>query len=227
MRDGQADARDDERKLFALAGLSVLFLCAFLWLGLLVRGGPTSIDLTVVDLFERHLSAAFRAVLDGLTTLGQPVLWDTGVLAVAVVLWVRRHWRASVELLVSVLTVETAATAAKILFDRTRPGGVGVSDFITQASYPSGHVVRTVVAVVLLATFMPTRRSRVIALTTAVALVLLMGAARIVSGEHWPTDVVGGYLLAASVLCAVGAVRRARDAALRRSSDGTARNGPR
>jgi undecaprenyl-diphosphatase len=102
------------------------------------------------------------------------------------------------------------------LFDRVRPDAVAVSDLITQASYPSGHVVRTVVALGLLAyIWTESPRARTLAFALVIAVSLVMGVARVASGEHWPTDVVGGFLfsgaiLAIAVASASGSFRRSQ-----------------
>ncbi|MBI4492764.1 MAG: phosphatase PAP2 family protein [Chloroflexi bacterium] len=74
-------------------------------------------------------------------------------------------------------------------------------------SYPSGHVVRTAfLAGLLVLVLLAGRRSwaaRVAALpavSAAGALVLVMGYTRVLTGQHTPTDVLGGYLLALALL---------------------------
>ena len=70
---------------------------------------------------------------------------------------------------------------------------------MTTASFPSGHVVRCTVALGLLLALVVWRspRGRLLGTAGVVVCLLLMGIARVASGEHWPTDVLGGYLLGA------------------------------
>ncbi len=79
-------------------------------------------------------------------------------------------------------------------------------------SYPSGHVVGTTVLFVLAFVFAPRlsqRREVVIAVRAiSVFMVAVIGVARIWSGAHWPTDVLGGYLLALVFLIPGLAVHR-------------------
>ena len=44
----------------------------------------------------------------------------------------------------------------------------------------------------------------------ALAVGLLMGPSRLVLGVHWPTDLLGGWLLGGAVVCAAAAVVLAR-----------------
>ena len=95
---------------------------------------------------------------------------------------------------------ELLTTAIKLAVDRPRPpAGVGIDAFVTAASYPSGHTVRAVLmGGLIVAAFIWTGRRRAVrlaALVVGVAFATLVGLARIASGEHWPTDVLGGLML--------------------------------
>ncbi|HEY2887278.1 MAG TPA: phosphatase PAP2 family protein, partial [Candidatus Limnocylindrales bacterium] len=107
-----------------------------------------------------------------------------------------------------VLVAEALATAIKLVVDRPRPPGIAVVDLVTQASFPSGHVTRVVVSGALVALALAGgRRATVAAAGSVVVLGVLMGIARIVAGEHWPTDVAGAWLLAGAVIGGAVAVR--------------------
>ncbi len=95
------------------------------------------------------------------------------------------------------LSAEVAAFALKALVGRSRPGQGPTDDLVATASFPSGHVVRVTVTLgVLLALIAWDHpRWRMPAVLVSVAFLLVVGAARVASGEHWPSDVVGGYLL--------------------------------
>jgi membrane-associated phospholipid phosphatase len=89
----------------------------------------------------------------------------------------------------------------KVLVARQRPASdlVHVLNPATGYSFPSGHAVfYTWVAVMVAAALAPhfTPRARPF-LWSAAALVILIGCtARVYEGVHWPTDVLGGFLLA-------------------------------
>jgi membrane-associated phospholipid phosphatase len=66
-------------------------------------------------------------------------------------------------------------------------------------SFPSGHVVRTVAFVAILAWIAASRsswnRRTALALASGLIAGLVIGIARIATGSSWPTDVLGGLLL--------------------------------
>jgi membrane-associated phospholipid phosphatase len=73
-------------------------------------------------------------------------------------------------------------------------------------SFPSGHMMRTVIAYGLLAFVIrrlsPSPLVRTLAVPVAVALIVLMAFDRLYLDVHWESDVVGGLLLGAIALLA-------------------------
>jgi undecaprenyl-diphosphatase len=64
-------------------------------------------------------------------------------------------------------------------------------------AYPSGHAGAALVAYSALVVFVwPNAMWRWITLALAVFVIALTGLGRVYLGVHWPTDVLGGYLLA-------------------------------
>jgi membrane-associated phospholipid phosphatase len=82
----------------------------------------------------------------------------------------------------------------------------------TDDSFPSGHAVQTVVfygLVALLAlAWPPTARRRWLVVGATATLVALVGYTRVYLGSHWPTDVLGGWLLGWAWLGVLGAMWR-------------------
>jgi len=103
----------------------------------------------------------------------------------------------------TVLVAWGAANLAKLAVERARPV---VQDAVTQApgySFPSGHATNaTAVAAAAVILLWPLlgRRGRSLAVAAAVVLVLVTGADRVLLGVHYPSDVVGGVLLAAALV---------------------------
>ena len=94
-------------------------------------------------------------------------------------------------------------TTAQVLQVTEHPGA---------SSYPSGHTIFIVTLTVVLMVclgyrFLP-RRARWLGWVAVALVVAANGIARMYTGAHWPTDVLGGILIAAAWLSFVGAVYR-------------------
>jgi undecaprenyl-diphosphatase len=187
---GESDSRRPPSALV----VSLALLAVVLVLGLIVRGGPLPIDTAVADGLAASFPPTATQVFNVLGEL--PVFGAVGLLGALICLLQGRRPMAAAFILG--LGVEVATTVVKVAIDRPRPpGGTDVEAFVTAATYPSGHVVRIVVIGGLLVAAFAARRGlgRRLPIATAVAVALLVGCARVASHEHWPTDVVGGWLL--------------------------------
>lgn len=191
-----------------LALVAVLCAIGLVLLALTVGHGPLPVDLSVREAL--HVGGPVPPVLDILNIVGGGLVWDAGVAVLVGALFLAHHRLDAAWLAGGVLVGETLATVVKLIVDRPRPPGIAVTDLVTQASFPSGHVTRTAVTLALVVLLVPGGRPiRILAAAGALVVVVLMGLARIVVGEHWPTDVVGGYLLAGFVV-ACATVARSR-----------------
>jgi len=89
----------------------------------------------------------------------------------------------------------------KAIVDRPRPPQslVHVGRTIPSSTFPAGHVLNATIFFGFLFYLVSAHMAPSWRRTTAQALLLFvifgMGLARIHSGEHWPSDVLGGYLL--------------------------------
>ncbi len=108
----------------------------------------------------------------------------------------RRHWWLWAAIMVGSSLVEHGF---KLLVGRPRPSGVSLG-------FPSGHSTAAAAFAVLLVYIVsrePLPRARRLAIQAlAIAAMALVGWARIVLHAHWPTDVLGGFLLGAGCAAA-------------------------
>jgi len=103
----------------------------------------------------------------------------------------------------AVLAAIGAHHAIKAMFPRKRPLSARLSGK-TEPSYPSGHAA-TMTALCATTAMLATRSPRSTpalrrtVVTTAVAAPALVGLARVYSGRHWASDVVGGWTLGLAI----------------------------
>jgi len=159
------------------------------------------IDLALTRGLQALSLGAAGAVLAALNALGFPPF--VGIVdgcVIAALFLLGRRWAAVVS------TFDASGSAAlnhlvKHWVNRPRPGAmlVHVDRHIHNPAYPAGHVLNFTAfagflcCLAYVAMAPSWRRSAVI--TTLLTLVVLMGVARVDSGEHWPSDVAGGYAL--------------------------------
>lgn len=124
------------------------------------------------------------------------VFFAVGLLG-AVVLLLHRRAYAGAALIASVFAAVPAVWALfHLLLYRPRP--VDGFVMITSNGFPSGHASNSAAAAlvcVLLVWPNVARWGRVIAVCLAAAFVLLIGVTRVTLLAHWPSDVVGAWLL--------------------------------
>jgi membrane-associated phospholipid phosphatase len=180
---------------------------AFVVLALLARRVPYfTLDLAISRAVQHAQLGPLRWVLDLLNASGFPPVVDIldGVVLLAIFIAGLR-WDAVVATF-SALGAAGANYGVKLLVPRDRPPDtlIHVAHHIHHSAFPAGHVSSITaflgfLSFVALARMAPSwRRTALIALM--VSAIALMGPARILAGEHWPSDVLGGYLLGATWL---------------------------
>lgn len=153
-------------------------------------------------------------VLDALTTFGNTVgatltaaiLISLALLAAAAL----RAWPQMAHLAI-LLVLRLAGTQLKPIFDSPRPTEdlVLVTGIHDGTGYPSGHAMTGATMALGLAVLawrhIPSRPLATAAVGLLVLVALVIGWARVYSGAHWPTDVLGGWLFGIAIV-AVGIV---------------------
>lgn len=125
-----------------------------------------------------------------------PTAFRIFALVVIVVSLARRNLQTALFLVISVELMGLVTEAAKWLSNRPRPLTTLVYGVST--SFPSGHALGVMVSVLsLLTVLLPlvSQRLRLAVIAVAVALVFLVGFARVVLNVHHPSDVVAGWAL--------------------------------
>ncbi len=172
------------------------------------RNGPLlTVDTAAANYLHEWVRnfGALVAALKVISFLGTPV-WFYLICTIAVVyLWRHRRVRLAVFLITTTLVGGIIDSIVKIVVDRDRPS---LEEPIVTAhgqSFPSGHSMTSVVAYgALLLIFMPviSKRLRLTAVWSVIALCLAIGFSRLALGVHFITDVLGGYALGLAWLTA-------------------------
>ena len=138
---------------------------------------------------------------------GSTPLLLTGLAAAGALLYARH--RSLALLVVAALALRALSPIIKDLIERPRPSPafVDVAHQLNTYSFPSGHVLGATLLYGSLAyaveVAVPHRALRRACQATLVSLIALMGYARMELGEHWPTDVMGGWLIGALLVSAL------------------------
>ena len=187
-----------------LLGFYLLALLLFGGLAFLVHVHPLlAVDVTITQEFQENQTPWLSGFMVGISYLGNVSLLFTGLIVVtAAAFWFFRLRLEAVTLLVICLTCSLLNVLVKVLIDRPRPSQplVEVLQHATGNSFPSGHVMSYVAYWGTLFTFSlilfrGKRWWRIALLVISAFFVALVGPSRIYLGDHWASDVLGGYLL--------------------------------
>jgi undecaprenyl-diphosphatase len=152
-----------------------------------------------------HIGAVDITSLGSVAVLGLIV-----ILSIALMLSLKR-WSEAVMLLVGAVGGVEISQGLKHLFERARPDLAYRAVEAVNASFPSGHAMLSAVVYLTLGTlaarFAEKRRIKVLVMSAAVLLTLLVGCSRIYLGVHWTSDVLAGWSMGAAwaMLCWLGA----------------------
>ena len=164
--------------------------------------GLARLDDDVERVVVGHRAGWTTAGLKVLTWRGSTVvLWPMlGIVALYLVVK-RRAWWDAVFPLVALGGSVLLTDLMKRLVDRPRPPDSVRLLHVTGLAYPSGHAADAAAAFLALALVCSAGRdqqARRWLLCAAGLVVLLVGWSRVYLGTHWPTDVLGGYAMAAT-----------------------------
>ncbi|HEV2662334.1 MAG TPA: phosphatase PAP2 family protein [Ktedonobacteraceae bacterium] len=184
-----------------LVASSILQFALFVPVAVWARKHPhPPVELAMTHAFQRKRSSFLQKLVQGISGIvGSAVLLNILVLPTAFLLW-RRNWRleAILTMAISWLGVLVRVSVAQFI-KRPRPSPtlVAMSDDKGTKSFPSGHVCSSVGFWGWLATISLIRGTtpwhKALAAFAALCLVIV-GPSRVYLGDHWVTDVVGGYL---------------------------------
>ncbi len=166
------------------------------------------VDVAITKEFQENKTPGLQAFMIAVSFLGnQQILFAGLILVTAIAFWlVRLRLEAMIIVALSVVSA-IVNFLLKLLVSRPRPTArlVDIFQHATGQSFPSGHVMSYVAFFGLLFSFGLILFNRKhwwhYALLIIPALfVILVGPSRIYLGDHWASDVIGGYLFGGLLL---------------------------
>ena len=157
-------------------------------------------DTEIVDAANSVVSGSDLVVTTAkaITQLGSPL--GVGVVVSVTVVWllIRGLPRLAAYVAVTGLGAAVLGPGVKALVDRARPLVDVPLSFPSGESFPSGHAVGITIGWgLVLLVFLPvvSPRFRRLAVAGVLAVIVVVGLTRIVLGVHYPSDVLGGWLV--------------------------------
>ena len=182
-------------------------LWAFIILGSEIGEGATGA-------FDRHLisllrtsgnrgepigPAWFKDCMRDVTALGGFTFLTLMAIVVVLALLFHRKRREGIIVAITAISAQISIEVLKFLYDRPRPGPVLPPLHAYTSSFPSGHTTESTAIFLTVATVVASLEARdslkVLAYTAATFVILAIGFSRVYLGMHWPTDVLGGWVL--------------------------------
>lgn len=187
-----------------LLAVYLVLLALFGGLAFLVAVHPLlSVDVTITHEFQENRLPWLNWLMVAVSYLGNAFwLFTCLITLTALTFWLLRLRLEAVMLALICLSSSLLNVLIKLLVARPRPAQplVEVLQKATGNSFPSGHVMSYVAYWGTLFTFClilfhGPRWWRICLLVISALFVLLVGPSRIYLGDHWASDVLGGYVL--------------------------------
>ena len=185
--------------------------CALIWIFLILAGeiaeGETqAFDVMILkalrspdDLSKPIGPVWLEGALLDLTALGGSTVLGLVIFAVVGFLLLQTRYRTALVVAITSISGELVSSLLKQAFNRPRPSVVPHLRDVYTLSFPSGHAMEsafvylTLGAILMRAT--ESRLTKLYCLGMAMLLTLLVGISRVYLGVHYPTDVIGGWMI--------------------------------
>jgi membrane-associated phospholipid phosphatase len=192
------------RGTYVLVALVMATAAAFAILALAAHVTPYfEVDLELARALQSLKNPALDFVAAWIGWPGFPPQSNVLFGSLIVILAVRGHIVAAMAQLLAAGGSASLWFGIAPLVNRPRPSPelVHVSAELPPGSFPSGHVLNLTAGLgfawYLAFTLLPPSALRTIVLWLVSIYLVLLGVARVYEGQHWPSDVLGGYLLGA------------------------------
>ena len=164
-----------------------------------LEGGTQTFDVAILEWLHGHQSKTLTAVMVEMTYLGTGTVVIVVVGVAALFLWHTEHKHSARLLLAATIGNILLNGALKLVYHRPRPSVFAWQTTAVSSSFPSGHAMSATVVygtvAYLLLRLQKHRWAKMLTLTGATLLILLICLTRLYLGVHYPSDVLGGIVV--------------------------------
>ena len=137
--------------------------------------------------------------VDRVTALGSSTVLGVVILAVVGFLLLQERYQTAGFVGITALSGMLVSTVLKDTFNRPRPSVVPHLRDVVSTSFPSGHAMQSAIVYLTIGAVLmraaDRRATKLYCLGLAMLLTLLVGISRVSLGVHYPTDVIGGWII--------------------------------
>ena len=174
----------------------VLILFAFILLAALVKSGSTlALDEAILKMINGWSSQGFDRSILFLTTLAGPFFATTIGVLLFLFFLVRRQKFNSLYVLLTMGGTFLINNGLKLAFGRTRPALWPSLVMEGSNSFPSGHAMISMAIALTLVVLLYNSKFKTLTIIMAILYVITIGFTRLYLGVHYPSDVVGGWMV--------------------------------
>ena len=187
-------------------GACVLLLVFLMLASEVMEGDTLAIDTRIVRAFRQAGDPSktigppwLESVLEDLTALGGPTVTWIVILSLTGYLLLQTKYRTALFVFLTAGSGDLVNHAIKGLFSRARPTVVPHLRDAFNTSFPSGHAMESAIVYLTLAAMLMRivegRLTKAYVFGLALLITFLVGISRVALGVHYPTDVIGGWII--------------------------------
>ncbi len=178
----------------------LLSIFLFLTIGLMVRNTNEGIlfDVIILEILHKNHNPILFAIMKLISFIGSAYFMIPAMIIAIIYTIIKKNYYVSKLLVLSTLGSYIVNFLLKMIFQRGRPLGYFLVDQ-GGLSYPSGHSMVTMTFYMTLAYIFgkitKKKENKKWVYLFSYIMITLMGISRLYLGVHWPTDIIGGYLM--------------------------------
>lgn len=176
----------------------ILLIIVFTFLGVMVRNSKEGIlfDMSIMNTIHNTHNDMVFMIMRTISFLGSGTFLIFIIILVIIYNLIKKNYYISKLLIGSTLGSYILNFILKAIINRTRP----LDFFLVEQgglSFPSGHSMVATSMYLTIAYIISNKYKdkKVLSYSIAILIILLMGISRLFLGVHWPTDVIGGYIM--------------------------------